>query len=306
MQGCFVDGNIPEGRVGCSCDVCRSYYDGSPSRSIDEVNERCRNLFVDDIEADVADTYVSLLRFTNDQDLEKVRSEVILSTVDDKIIFESYFSDKFMVATALLFALVLLSFVIFAFAITIGEDAARIYSVSSVVISSLTTSSLTTSSATTWVGFGLCLSSFAYSMLGLGYLIGRRSNLNNKRCNFILDSCESKLKRYATIQKKAGFVLDKFHKVLQSRESDLKIAAAISNIIRRSPLSRLMIEHYSISLSHREIRSKLEAVNSEIANIRNDNETNTRKIYLLSKENESLSEENYILRSKWRRIITVT
>lgn len=287
MQGYLAGGSFSGGDVGCLCAVCRR-YNRSAVRIVEQIHKKYDRLFVDGIERDDPVYYSSILKSSNDKDLEKIRGTVSLDFVDGRSILEcpASSSDKFMVAIATLLTVVLASFIIFAILVCRGDI--HVSGVNLEVVNNVTG----------WVGTGLCMASFSYLLLGLGYLVGFRTESNSKRSKSVVDSCESKLKKCAIIQKKIDSSLSRCREILQLRASDLKLAVTVPSVYGGANLSVFMKRYLNFGELSREVELKLESINSEIADIRDDSRLRYNEICLLVQKNKELSEENDILISK--------
>ncbi|WP_092484463.1 hypothetical protein [Candidatus Ichthyocystis hellenicum] len=282
MQGLNFAGNVvPVSGSKCYCEVCDGYSGDGAVNMAGDIHERCTKLFTDEENSTDPEAYVFLLRRSNCQELEEIEETVGSYLVDGKIILKNSISAKFMIALAVLLALLIVAFILF----TIGTYGGVFSEIPEVMVN-----------VVKWFGSVICIASLFYLLLGVGYLTGYTTTVGKERKQEnVIDA--DKIKLADGIQKTIESSLRAHHRSMQSCAHNLKTATDIPDSNTRRLLN-LQQDHLCLSYWHRSGREMIASINSEIVAIRSDNETKVRESGMLAEKNAELSGENAALKSK--------
>ncbi|WP_092484473.1 hypothetical protein [Candidatus Ichthyocystis hellenicum] len=273
----------------CSCTACFRLDRAKKfvNRS-DLVHEACKRVFSDN--GTDSGEYISLLRESNNKELDEIRELVNLESVGDSVVLRpsTSLSSKFMVAFAVLLVVTLVVFIVLAVLLYNG------------VINIPGIDTETVSDIAKWFGVGVCVVSCFYLASSLGCMMGCRDEIKAKRCDYA--SHKASLEKSAVIQKGVDKGLRKCTALLEPLFFDLEVATFSSSCNRSVAIEKLKREYTGIGTRYLESRLGLDAANYEMVKLRGEAKAKSRELDLLSEKGKVLSKENGELRSELGRL----
>ncbi|WP_092342965.1 hypothetical protein [Candidatus Ichthyocystis sparus] len=266
--------NMDPDQVSCGCTVCTNPYVKSALDSISDLSKEAHASFTDAVRGVDPSTYKSLLTLSDDEISEDVNGANCSS------------SAKIMVAVAVLLALIVI--VCMVFVVLAHKGIINIPGVTQGMINTMVK----------WVGPALCLASFSYLLLSLGYVMGFRCSHRDREYKAISAVGRSLLRKVAVEHKEGWDRLDKYHNDFQAEVKATKVGVTGSAYVGVRELIKVEREVAEAEAKSMELGSeytmllvdKME-LEGRIAEVRSEGSDE------LLKKNQELSADNAVTRS---------
>lgn len=255
----------------CRCVVCCVPHVKRALNKINDVSEEAKGIFADAISGVDPGTYKSLMRLSDSQDLESVSYAGCLA--------------RFTVVLAVSLMVILVASVVFV--VLLNKGIVHIPGSNPEMIASVTR----------WVGAGLCMVSFSYLLLGVGYLIGGSSvGDDDKKYKAIRALDRSRIRKLAVDQKEQWDNLRRDHKELQSKVVSLKKSVTRSKYkdVWRLP------EFVHAEGRYEELSDDIASATVELRDVKGVYEKLRLDYDEIAEKNARLSENNLVIKGKLR------
>ncbi|CUT17543.1 putative membrane protein [Candidatus Ichthyocystis hellenicum] len=261
--------NIDPDPIFCGCTVCTNPYVKSALNGISDLSKDAHASFTGGVRGVDPGTYKSVLTLSDGEILEDVNGANCSS------------SAKIMVAVAVLLALIVI--VCMVFVVLAHKGVINIPGITPAMLNTMVK----------WVGPVLCVASFSYLMLSLGYVMGVGCSYKDRECKAIRALGRSMLRKVAVEQKEGWGRLDKCHTDFQAEVKSTKLGVTKSAYVGVPELMRLEREVAKAEAESMELGSEYTMLLVE----KRELEVRSEEYEVLLKKNQELSADNAVTRS---------